>query len=107
LRSPRLLLTLSVLAVLAAGCQSPAPFTAPLADDEEPAATAEQDMSAAPTPDAGPTRTERAAITADDQDVAYDPPLVIEEGGTYRGAWESGDPEVAAVTIATTEPVII
>lgn len=37
----------------------------------------------------------------------YSPPLLVTHGGTYRGAWTSDDPAVAAVTIETTEPVII
>lgn len=38
---------------------------------------------------------------------AYAGPLVITRGGTYRGNWQSFDPEVAAVTIKTSEPVVI
>lgn len=34
-------------------------------------------------------------------------PIVIKRGGTYQGTWESLDPKVPAVTIATGEPVII
>lgn len=37
----------------------------------------------------------------------YAAPLKITRGGTYTGNWQSLDPAVAAVTIATTEPVII
>jgi hypothetical protein len=36
-----------------------------------------------------------------------DPPLVIRSGGSYTGAWRSDDPDVPAVTVATTEPVVI
>jgi PA14 domain/Secretion system C-terminal sorting domain len=37
----------------------------------------------------------------------YDGPIVITEGGTYSGNWESTDPNVPAVDIRTEEPVII
>jgi hypothetical protein len=33
--------------------------------------------------------------------------LVIDRGGTYRGNWHSDDPGIPAVTIRTSEPVII
>lgn len=39
--------------------------------------------------------------------VVYDGPIVITRGGTYTGHWESLDPNVAAVTIRTIEPVVI
>lgn len=39
--------------------------------------------------------------------VEYDGPVTIDEGGRYQGAWSSDDPDVAAVTIATTERVVI
>ncbi|MFT4307882.1 MAG: S8 family serine peptidase [Candidatus Woesearchaeota archaeon] len=38
---------------------------------------------------------------------SYDSPITITERGTYSGSWESTDPDVAAVTIATSEPVTI
>ncbi len=34
-------------------------------------------------------------------------PLVIRSGGTYSGTWESLDPKVAAVTVLTSEPVVL
>jgi hypothetical protein len=34
-------------------------------------------------------------------------PIVITAGGTYSGTWTSADPAVPAVTIRTTEPVIL
>ncbi len=37
----------------------------------------------------------------------YQPPLVITKGGTYSGNWQSDDPNVPAVLITTTEPVVI
>ncbi len=39
--------------------------------------------------------------------VTYDSPIVITKGGTYTGNWQSNDPNTPAVTISTTEPVII
>jgi hypothetical protein len=39
--------------------------------------------------------------------VGYDNPIVISNGGTYSGNWESKDSEVPAVEIRTSEPVII
>jgi hypothetical protein len=39
--------------------------------------------------------------------LAYSPPITITKGGTYTGNWQSLDPDVAAVTINTTEPVTI
>jgi len=39
--------------------------------------------------------------------VTFDEPIVITRGGTYSGNWESLDPDVPAVNIKTTEPVII
>jgi len=40
-------------------------------------------------------------------EVVYDGPITITEGGTSSGNWESTDPDEPAVTIDTTEPVII
>ncbi len=34
-------------------------------------------------------------------------PLVITRGGSYSGQWASDDPDVAAVTVRTAEPVLI
>lgn len=34
-------------------------------------------------------------------------PIIITHGGTYQGIWESLDPEIPAVEIRTSEPVII
>lgn len=39
--------------------------------------------------------------------IEYAGPLVITEGGTYQGSWESQDPDVPVVEIRTTEPVAI
>ncbi len=38
---------------------------------------------------------------------AYAPPITITTGGVYHGAWESADPDHPAVTVLTTEPVVI
>ncbi|MBE2245182.1 MAG: hypothetical protein IAE86_20710 [Burkholderiaceae bacterium] len=40
-------------------------------------------------------------------DPKYVPPILISKGGTYSANWESQDPKVAAVTVSTTEPVVI
>lgn len=45
--------------------------------------------------------------TANPAGRSFDPPLEIRSGGTYTGAWRSDDPDVPAVTVATTEPVVI
>ena len=39
--------------------------------------------------------------------IVYSGPIVITSGGTYSGNWQSNNPNVAAVTISTTAPVII
>jgi parallel beta-helix repeat protein len=39
--------------------------------------------------------------------VSFDGPITISDGGTYTGNWQSNDPDVAAVTVDTTEPVTI
>lgn len=48
-----------------------------------------------------------AASTAEAQTIRYDKPIVIRKGGTYRGNWQSLDPKVPAVTVATSQRVII
>lgn len=42
-----------------------------------------------------------------EQRVEYEAPIVIRQAGTYSGNWQSLDPDVAAVTIETDQPVII
>jgi hypothetical protein len=39
--------------------------------------------------------------------ITYSNPLTITKGGTYTGSWESNDARIPAVTVATTEPVVI
>ena len=39
--------------------------------------------------------------------LTWSAPIVISRGGTYSGNWSSNDPDTAAVTIATSEPVVI
>ena len=48
-----------------------------------------------------------ARATTESGEVVYAGPIVITAGGTYTGNWESLDPDVAAVTIRTTAPVVI
>lgn len=38
---------------------------------------------------------------------AFSPALRISRGGTYTGSWESLNPKVAAITVETSEPVVI
>jgi hypothetical protein len=40
-------------------------------------------------------------------DVQWSGPIVITRGGTYSGNWQSNDPQTPAVTVSTTEPVIV
>lgn len=49
---------------------------------------------------AGPTAPSAEAVE-------YRPPVVITKGGTYTGAWQSLNPDVAAIRIRTSEPVTI
>ena len=42
-----------------------------------------------------------------DSGASYTSPITITRGGTYSGNWQSTDPSVPAVTIRTTQPVII
>jgi hypothetical protein len=39
--------------------------------------------------------------------ITWSGPLVITQGGTYSGNWQSLDPSTPAVTIATSQPVVI
>jgi parallel beta-helix repeat protein len=39
--------------------------------------------------------------------VEYTGPIVIRQGGVYRGNWQSLDPDVPAVRVDTSEPVVI
>ncbi|MFT4309895.1 MAG: hypothetical protein ACMXYL_05410 [Candidatus Woesearchaeota archaeon] len=41
------------------------------------------------------------------ENIRYSGPVIIGQGGTYRGAWKSTSPDIPAVTIRTDEPVII
>jgi hypothetical protein len=41
------------------------------------------------------------------ESLVYSPPMTITKGGTYTGNWQSLDPNKAAITINTTEPVTI
>lgn len=39
--------------------------------------------------------------------ITFSPPITITQGGTYTGNWQSDDANTAAVTVNTTEPVVI
>ena len=41
------------------------------------------------------------------QEIVYSPPVIINSGGVYSGNWESLDADIPAVSIWTSEPVII
>jgi hypothetical protein len=45
--------------------------------------------------------------TAGPAKIAWAAPIVISQGGTYTGNWRSLDPNTPAVTIATSQPVVI
>jgi hypothetical protein len=46
-------------------------------------------------------------LTCSEPAVNYSGPITITRGGTYSGNWQSTDPSVPAVSIRTTEPVVI
>lgn len=48
-----------------------------------------------------------AQQTASGPKIKYSGPITIRRGGIYRGNWQSLDPRVAAVTIRTSQPVVI
>ncbi|PNY79783.1 NPCBM/NEW2 domain-containing protein [Deinococcus koreensis] len=48
-----------------------------------------------------------APAPAPSPNVTYQGPLVITKGGTYSGSYQSTNPDVPAISIRTTEPVII
>lgn len=83
--------------------------------DEQDAAPAEKKAQKAQKADAsgaGGADQQRGAVAGappppDIDGVSFDGPVTISKGGTYRGNWQSDDPDVAAVTIDTTEPVTI
>ena len=52
-------------------------------------------------------KTTSAGITSSVGDISWSAPLTITKGGTYTGNWKSTSSTVPAVTIATTDPVII
>lgn len=54
-----------------------------------------------------PTPPAPAPTPPPSNNVKYSGPLVITKGGTYRGNWESMDPNVPAVYVKTSEPVVI
>jgi hypothetical protein len=51
--------------------------------------------------------TTPSATDGGSDSVAYTGPIVITRGGTYTGNWQSLDAGTSAVTIKTTEPVVI
>src|SRR6202035_5178400 len=57
----------------------------------------------------GSYRGLQASVSANSTigEVVWSDPIVITESGTYSGNWQSTDAKTAAVTVATTAPVII
>ncbi len=93
----RVVFLLGLVTIVAAGCDQPSSMT-----DSAPEEHTSQDDGQASS-----RRSHRAAAPEDLQSVDYGAPLVVEEGGSYSGAWESQQPDTPAVTIATSEPVVI
>jgi hypothetical protein len=48
-----------------------------------------------------------ATVASSIGDIQWSGPINITQGGTYSGNWKSTNPKTAAVTISTTQPVII
>src|SRR5687767_9686775 len=80
-----------------------ATLAAPLAGD--PTDAAAELFVGARTPSSitvsGPIVGRAGSKTTATAPVVYSGPLVITRGGTYRGNWESLDPDVPAVTVRT------
>ena len=57
----------------------------------------------------GSYQSHQASVAASSAlgDVQWSGPIVITRGGTYSGNWQSNDPQTPAVTVSTTEPVIV
>ena len=49
----------------------------------------------------------KAFLVSQAANPVYQPPITITHGGTYSGNWQSLDPNVPAVTIQTSDPVVI
>jgi Bacterial Ig-like domain (group 2) len=58
---------------------------------------------------AGSYQRHQASVAASSAlgDIQWSGPIVITRGGTYSGNWQSNDPRTPAVTVSTTEPVIV
>ncbi|HEY3836276.1 MAG TPA: Ig-like domain-containing protein [Bryobacteraceae bacterium] len=58
---------------------------------------------------AGSYQSHQASVAASSAlgAVQWSGPIVITHGGTYSGNWQSNDPQIPAVTVSTTEPVIV
>lgn len=101
----------TILALVVSGCAgevSGAPPAEDAATDSSDTSTevlpAADSAARSDTPaDAAPTEPRPLP----EEPATYDGPLTITEAGTYSGNWRSSDPAVAAVTIATSEPVVI
>ena len=52
-------------------------------------------------------QTATAIVASSIGNIQWSGPVTITQGGTYSGNWKSTDPQTSAVTIATSEPVVI
>jgi hypothetical protein len=52
-------------------------------------------------------QTATTTVSSSIGNIQWSGPINITQGGTYSGNWKSTDPKTAAVTISTTQPVII
>ncbi len=52
-------------------------------------------------------RSATTTVASSIGNIQWSGPITITQGGTYSGNWKSTNPNTAAVTISTTEPVII
>jgi hypothetical protein len=52
-------------------------------------------------------KTASTLLTSSIGDIQWSGPLIITQGGTYSGNWRSTNANTAAVTVATTAPVVI
>jgi Ricin-type beta-trefoil lectin domain-like/Bacterial Ig-like domain (group 2) len=52
-------------------------------------------------------QTASASVSSSIGNIQWSGPLIITQGGTYSGNWQSTDPNTPAVTVATTAPVVI
>ena len=66
-------------------------------------------LASGPAIVSGSYQGQQASVSASSAigDVDWSSPIVITEGGTYSGNWQSSDAKTPAVTVSTTAPVVI